>query len=106
MDVETLNQLLPLVKIVADVGIGVFMAVVVAGGFIWVIRFTIPKITEDHNKLIASLEERHEKERSVDRAAFLEALKIQREHDREVNQRVGEKVEDVCKYQPRGGAGS
>lgn len=114
---ETIEQLAPLLKLIAEVGIGVFMAVVVAGSFIWVLRYTIPQIAAVHAQSLSELTEshrqereewrrQHEQERSNIVNSFLESLKTQREHNREVTEQVSEKIDDACKYRPRGHGGS
>lgn len=72
--VEILNELAPFLKVVGDVGIGVLMAVVVAVGFVYLLRFTIPGIEKKWADTVKELEARHQVERAETVTRFDEIL--------------------------------
>src|SRR5262245_55949769 len=78
-----LTELLPMLKVVAEVGVMVLMSVIVGGGFVWMIRFAMPKMAEAERLQRDAIETRHRAERNEQRTDFLAALSRMQAEDKE-----------------------
>jgi hypothetical protein len=71
-----LEELMPLLKVAAEIGVGVFMAVVVVFVLIYMIRVAIPELNKQHIQQLEAMEKRHRDDSHETRVDFKEQLGV------------------------------